>query len=84
MVKSRWVSAILGAGVIAAGITAGTAWAGGPGGYVEDPEDIFAAVGTGEFIDTIAGFTATGDTSEEGLGGGDRRLPERGRCGVHR
>ncbi|WP_322790676.1 DUF4189 domain-containing protein [Mycolicibacterium boenickei] len=65
MAKSRWVSAILGAGVIAAGITAGTAWAGGPGGYVEDPEDIFAAVGTGEFVDTIAGFTATGDTSEE-------------------
>ncbi|KHO18690.1 DUF4189 domain-containing protein [Mycolicibacterium setense] len=66
MVKSKWVSAILGAGVIAAGITAGTAWAGGPGGYVEgDPEDIFAAVGTGEFIDTIAGFTATGDTGEE-------------------
>ncbi|MCP3811867.1 DUF4189 domain-containing protein [Mycobacteriaceae bacterium Msp059] len=65
MVNSRWVSAILGAGVLAAGITAGTAWAGGPGGYVEDPEDMFAAVGTGEFIDTLAGFTATGDTSEE-------------------
>ncbi|KHO22764.1 hypothetical protein A5761_14725 [Mycolicibacterium setense] len=66
MVKSKWVSAILGAGVIAAGITAGTAWAGGPGGYVEgDPEDIFAAVGTGEFDGALAGFTATGDTSEE-------------------
>lgn len=65
MVKTRWLSAIIGAGVVAAGITAGTAWAGGPGGYVEDPEDIFAAVGTGEFEGTLAGFTATGDTSEE-------------------
>ncbi|OBG80050.1 hypothetical protein A5733_19525 [Mycobacterium sp. NS-7484] len=66
MVNTRWLSAILGAGVIAAGISAGTAWAGGPGGYVEgDPEDIFAAVGTGEFEGTLAGFTATGDTAEE-------------------
>ncbi len=65
MASTRSVSAIAAAGVIAAGVTAGTAWADGPGGYVEDPEDIFAAVGTGEFIDTLAGFTATGDTSEE-------------------
>lgn len=65
MGKSRLVSVILGAGVVAAGISAGVAWADGPGGYVEDPEDIFAAVGTGEFEGTLAGFTATGDTSEE-------------------
>lgn len=65
MINSRLVSVILGAGVIAAGVCTGVAWADGPGGTVEDPDDIYAAVGTGEFEGTLAGFTATGDTSEE-------------------
>ncbi|KUH98100.1 hypothetical protein AU188_12260 [Mycobacterium sp. IS-3022] len=65
MVNTRLVSVIAAAGVVGAGITAGTAWAGGQGGVVEDPEDISAAVGTGVFEGAVVGFTATGDTNEE-------------------
>lgn len=65
MVKSRLASAMVVAGFIAAGAAAAPALAGGPGGYIEDPEDIFAAVGTGEFQGSLVGFTATGDTLEE-------------------
>ena len=68
MAKSRLIPAFVAAGVVAAGISAATAWAGGPGGTVEDPEDIFAAVGTGTFAGGIAGFQATGDTAEEASG----------------
>ncbi|MBU3752217.1 MAG: DUF4189 domain-containing protein [Mycobacterium sp.] len=73
MAKTGLLSAIA-AGVLIGGISTGIAWAGGPGGTVEDPEDIFAAVGTGTFEDFAdgvgglggeAGFTATGDTAEE-------------------
>ena len=65
MVNIRLVSAIAAAGLIGAGISAGTAWAGGQGGVVENPEDISAAVGTGLFDGALVGFTATGDTNEE-------------------
>ncbi|WP_234806153.1 hypothetical protein [Mycolicibacterium celeriflavum] len=65
MVNTRLVSVIAAAGLIGAGISAGTAWAGGQGGVVEDPEDISAAVGTGVFEGAVVGFTATGDTNEE-------------------
>jgi hypothetical protein len=70
--RKAW--AALAAALIAGSISTGIAWAGGPGGAVEDPEDIFAAVGTGTFEDFSdgpnglsgeAGFTATGDTAEE-------------------
>ena len=73
MSRTRLVTAIA-AGVLIGGISTGVAWAGGPGGTIEDPEDIFAAVGTGTFEDfsdgpdglsSEAGFTATGDTAEE-------------------
>ena len=73
MARTRLVTA-LAAGVLFGGISMGVAWAGGPGGTIEDPEDIFAAVGTGTFEDfsdgpgglsSEAGFTATGDTAEE-------------------
>lgn len=73
MAKTRLVTA-LAAGVLIGGISTGVAWAGGPGGTVEDPEDIFAAVGTGTFEDFSdgpaglsgeVGFTATGDTAQE-------------------
>ena len=63
MANTRLVSAIAAAGVIAAGITAAAAWAGGPGGAVEP--DIYAAVGTGVYKDAIAGFVGTGATSDE-------------------
>lgn len=65
MARTRSIPALVAAGVIAAGITAATAWAGGPSGTVEDPEDIFEAVGTGTFLGGIGGFRATGDTAEE-------------------
>jgi hypothetical protein len=65
MARNRSVWAIAAAGVVAAGISMSTAWAGGPGGVVEDPEDIYEAVGTGTFLDSMAGFKASGDTAEE-------------------
>ncbi|OBG16543.1 hypothetical protein A5765_07375 [Mycolicibacterium celeriflavum] len=65
MVNTRLVSVIAAAGLIGAGFSAGTAWAGGQGGVVEDPEDISAAVGTGVFDGAVVGFTATGDTNDE-------------------
>ena len=65
MANTRLVSAIVAAGIVAAGVSVGTAWAGGPGGVVEDPEDISVAVGTGEFNGFLVGFTATGDTNAE-------------------
>lgn len=65
MANFRLLSSIAAAGVIAAGISTGIAWAGGPGGVIEDPEDIFVAVGTGSFSNAEVGFTATGDTAQE-------------------
>jgi hypothetical protein len=64
MAKTRLVTAIVAAGVIAAGVPAGVAWAGGPDGAVEDT-DISQAVGTGTFIGEIDGFTALAPTNEE-------------------
>ena len=67
MPHTRLVSAIMAAGVITAGISTGTAWAGGPGGVVENADDMSAAVGTGVFIDELAGFLALGNTNEEAM-----------------
>ena len=60
-------STIAAAGVVAAGISAGTAWAGGPGGVVENVEDMSVAVGTGVFENDLVGFVAYGDTNEEAM-----------------
>lgn len=65
MAKTRLVPAIVTAGILAVGVPAGTAWAGGPGGTVEDPPDISVAVGTGTFINEMDGFIGTGDTNDE-------------------
>lgn len=74
MAKYRMLPAIVTAGVITAGITAGVAWAGGPGGVVDSPPDLFEAVGSGTFEDfsdgaggigSEVGFRATGATAEE-------------------
>ncbi len=65
MAKTHLITALMAAGVLAGGLSMATAWAGGPGGVVEDPEDIYEAVGTGAFIDGLAGFRATGDSAEE-------------------
>lgn len=64
MTTARMVTAIAAAGLIAAAITAATATAGGPGGTVESPNDISAAVGTGEFEGALVGFYATGPTND--------------------
>jgi hypothetical protein len=63
MANTRLVSAIVAAGVIAAGISSSYAWAGGPGGASDT--DTFEAVGTGTFIDELDGFRATGSTAEQ-------------------
>jgi len=65
MPRTRLVSTIAAAGVIAAGLSTGTAWAGGPGGVIENVEDMSVAVGTGVFENDLVGFVAYGDTNEE-------------------
>lgn len=65
MAKTRLISAIVATGVVAAGLSAGIAWAGGPGGVVEDTSDISEAVGTGAFLGVLEGFHAFGATNEE-------------------
>jgi len=65
MPNTRLVSVILAAGVIGAGLSTGTAWAGGPGGVVENVDHMSAAVGSGVFADGLMGFLATGATNEE-------------------
>ncbi|MUL85281.1 MULTISPECIES: hypothetical protein [unclassified Mycolicibacterium] len=65
MANTRLVSVFVAAGVLVAGGTAATAWAGGPPGFVEYPGDVSVAVGTGEFEGTLAGFTATGATNDQ-------------------
>ncbi|CAN1560880.1 Domain of unknown function DUF4189 [Mycobacteriaceae bacterium] len=74
MASTRLVTTMVAAGVIAAGISAATAFAGGPGGTIEDTAVPFRAIGTGTFEDfadgpagdsTEVGFSATGATAEE-------------------
>ena len=65
MPSIRLVAPLVAAGVIAVGISTGTAWAGGPGGAIENSPDISVAVGTGVFIDGLVGFRATGATNAE-------------------
>ena len=64
MANTRLISAVAAAGLIAVGVPAGIAWAGGPGGTVEDT-NISVAVGTGAFVGELDGFTGTGATNEE-------------------
>ena len=65
MPSIRLVAPLVAAGVIAVGISTGTAWAGGPGGAIENSPAISVAVGTGVFIDGLVGFRATGATNDE-------------------
>lgn len=65
MPNTRLVSAIVAAGVVAAGMSTGTAWAGGPGGVIENVEDMSVAVGTGVFEYDLVGFLAPGATNEQ-------------------
>jgi hypothetical protein len=74
MPNARLMSVSLAAGALIAGVAAGAAWAGGPDGVVENPPDLYEAVGTGAFEDfsdgpggvgAIAGFRAYGSTAEE-------------------
>ncbi len=65
MPGTRLVAPLLTVAVTALAITTSTAWAGGPGGVVDDSAEISVAVGTGVFIDGLVGFRATGATNEE-------------------
>lgn len=60
-----WTLAPVGvmAGVMAGGLPGPVAWAGGPGGAVDEGTSV--AVGTGVFDNAIVGFTATGATNDE-------------------
>jgi hypothetical protein len=64
MPGTRLIAPLLALAVVAVALS-GDAWAGGPGGVVEDTNDISVAVGTGVFIDGLVGFRATGATNEE-------------------
>lgn len=67
MALTRTVSGLFAAGVAAAAVSMGTAWAGGPDGFVEDAgyPDVYEAVGSGYVGDSLAGFRATGATKAE-------------------
>ena len=65
MPQTRLVPTIAAAGVFAAGITAATAWAGGPGGVIENVDMMSVSVGTGVFENELVGFVASGATNEE-------------------
>jgi hypothetical protein len=65
----RSVSAVCAAGIVTAGavvamVSAGPAWADGPGGEVEGTE-ISRAVGSGVLDEVLVGYMATGATNEE-------------------
>lgn len=66
MSNTRWVSTLFAAGLSAAWLSTGIAWAGGPDGTVENSDEhSFVAVGTGAFRDSLVGFRGTGNTREE-------------------
>lgn len=65
MPSIRLVAPLMVAGLVAVGISIGTAWAGGPGGTIEDGSDMSVAVGTGVFVDELVGFRATGPTNDD-------------------
>lgn len=65
MPKTRLVAWLVGAAVVAVGMSTSTAWADGPGGVVEDSGPISVAVGTGVFVDGLVGFRASGATNDE-------------------
>ena len=58
-------SVLVAAGAIGAGLSTGTAWAGGPGGVIENVDHMSMAVGTGVFENDLVGFMASGATNEE-------------------
>lgn len=65
MVRTGFVSVFIAGGCVAATVVAGSAWAGGPIGPVDDPNHASEAVGTGTFTNALVGFHATGATNEE-------------------
>lgn len=74
MANTRFVPTLVAAGIVAASISAATAWAGGPGGVIDDTQIPSRAIGTGTFEDfsdgpalnsVEVGFAATGATAEE-------------------
>ncbi len=80
MANKRTLTAAAAAAVIAAGITTGTAWAGGPTGPVDDSPGppgsyggMFSALGSGTFVDpngqnVEVGYNGYGATAAEAQG----------------
>lgn len=64
MAFTRIASTIITLGVVAAAFSVGSAWAGGPDGAVDSPDNISQAVGSGVLNGALAGFSATGPTNE--------------------
>ena len=64
MAFARMTSAMFALGVVVATFSAGSAWAGGPGGVVEGGDDISRAVGSGVLNGELVGFSATGPTND--------------------
>lgn len=62
MARARLVS-VCALGTVIASLSVGIAWAGGPGGVVDDT-DISRAVGSGVLNGTLAGFSAKGPTND--------------------
>lgn len=59
----RFLGGFAVAGLVALA-SAGAAWAGGPGGIVEDTGDVAQAVGSGLINNELVGYTATGDDDD--------------------
>lgn len=64
MIPARLAPTIFAVGVVVATSSAGSAWAGGPGGAVENIDDYSQAVGSGVLNGSLVGFSATGPTNE--------------------
>ena len=62
MAKTRLVPAIVAAGILAVGVPAGIAWAGGPGAPSRTPTS--PRLSAAAFVGEMDGFTATGATNE--------------------
>ncbi len=64
MALTRKIFGFLGMAVVAATISAGSAWAGGGDGMVDGGDDMSRAVGSGVLNGELVGFTVTGPTNE--------------------
>lgn len=64
MALTRKIVGFLGVAIVAATISAGSAWAGGADGVVDGGDDMSRAVGSGVLNGELVGFSVTGPTNE--------------------